>query len=169
MKVLWARRAVFSHHEFIQHSGLANGVWIRTFSSRTKTEHLKPGQTHYSLVGLQPNSSNEQMKAGFFLAKEFHFDDAITAGKSPQQAQEEFDHLQISYSVLMDPKLRSEYDRELPQVSRGQSDGMSEMWVEHEVRMERDQLSKAKKYSTKGLGIGRDQKKCSKPGGAMSR
>ena len=100
-----------AHRGFTQGSCLANGVRIRMYSSNTKTEHLKPGQTHYSLLGVQKDATVEQIKAGFRTkAKEFHPD---TAKAGARNAEDEFKNLQASYAVLTDPELKAEYDREL--------------------------------------------------------
>ena len=160
--IQFARRGKFSPYFNPGSSPLAHR--IRSFSSKTKTEHLKPGQTHYSLLGLERNATRDQIQAGFFLAKEFHIDDAQMAGLADSsQAAERLANLETSYSVLMDRELKKLYDSEFSTAFREEID-VSEHWREHQEKQEQLALQKRRRFSTKGLGIGRDTRKNSKPG-----
>ena len=83
-----------------------------TTAQTTKTKDM----TLYEILGASPNDSRSQLKKRYLaLAKESH-PDALLA-KQPQQVPSttvhDFHQVTQAWSILGDPKLRQQYDRDL--------------------------------------------------------
>ncbi len=70
-------------------------------------------ETYYSILGVSPQSTVDEIKRAYIrLAQKYH-PDHFTDTDAKRDAHEQFSKITQSYRVLSDEKLRTEYDKSL--------------------------------------------------------
>ncbi len=70
-------------------------------------------ETHYSILGVSPQSTSNEIKRAYIqLAQKYH-PDHFTDAEEKRKAHEQFSKITQSYRVLSDEKLRTQYDKSL--------------------------------------------------------
>ena len=112
-----------------------------------------PNKTYYDLLGISRDATTEEIRAAYIkLAQQHHPDtcgdedtDLLLLSDEDLSQTRAFKILTFAYQTLKDPKLRAEYDSELPILIPGWSEARNE----YEQKFEQLQEQRHKTQSEK--------------------